>query len=78
MAQLIAIQNENYHRNKPYRIRPFSQCIVVLVGGIRQKKIPQEKLLRREYNKLIVSLDSPHKPECICYFLNAISSIKHL
>ena len=44
--------------------------------GIRQKKIPQEKLLYRKYNKLIISLESPHRPECICFFLNAISSIR--
>ena len=42
--------------------------------GIRQKKIPQEKWSCRKYNKLIVSLEGPHRPECICFFLNAISS----
>ena len=41
---------------------------------IRQKKIPQEDWLCRKYNKLIVSLESPHA-ECICFFLNMISSI---
>ena len=37
--------------------------------GIRQKKISQEKLSYRKYNKLIVSLESPNQPECICFFL---------
>ena len=45
---------------------------------IRQKKIPQEKWLCRKYNKLIVSLESPHRPECICFFLNAILSIDYM
>ena len=43
--------------------------------GIRQKKIPREKWSCRKYSKLIVSLESPQRPECICFFLNAISSI---
>ena len=43
--------------------------------GIRQKKIPQEKWLCPKYNKPIVSLESSHRPECICFFLNTISSI---
>ena len=44
--------------------------------GVRQKKIPQEKWLCRKYNKPIVSLESPHQPKCIWFFLNAISSIR--
>ena len=35
----------------------------------------EEKNKIRNYNKLIVSFESPHQPECICFFLNAISSI---
>ena len=44
--------------------------------GIRQKKIPQEKWWCRKHNKPIVSPESPHQPEYIWFFLNAISSIR--
>ena len=43
--------------------------------GKRPKKIPQKRWLCRKHSKLIVSLESPYQPECICFFLNAISSI---
>ena len=49
--------------------------------GIRQKEIPQEKLLCRTYNKLIVSIEGPHRPECIglrcvqMYWLNLVEYI---
>ena len=37
--------------------------------GIRQKRIPQKKWLCHKYNKLIVSLESPYRPEMHLFFL---------
>ena len=41
--------------------------------GIRENKIPQEKLVM--LNKQITSLESTHQPECISFFLKAISFV---
>ena len=60
--------------NRRYRIWAFCNALWYLKGD---KKIPQEKWLCRKYNELIVSLESPHRSECICFFLNAISSIPY-
>ena len=52
------------HISEPTRRTPISYAVFCL-----------KKKICRKRNKLIVSLESPHQPECICFSLNAIPSI---